>query len=322
MNKIHVTMMFAVLICASSSALGDSVPSRIPSIETQPKYAGTSNYTSYVPQPSKRVRDEVLRISNNGSFISRCLRMITREGKSKNFETITGQDGLTFGITDFATDGGVESFMVTINKYFPQEFEEAFGSNAQQILDATWIKANNAGGKGKRANDNGLVKILWVRKGLDSILTNRHIYGAQLENFAQGKVEPSLSTFQANGFKEEFTLAAMVGIANSRGSRGMRADLIKAMSGVASSAVNRERLIVQNLLRNYVENDPHPGDGDKDLLEKGFAGSSQLTETHLGHRGRRAYMIFKLFPLSSSKMYSELGDFNLAADERLPQISH
>src|SRR5262249_17629338 len=147
-----LTLLVASVIGSFMSVSTSAASSRNPSLDVQPKYPGTSNYTSCNPQPPERVRDEVLRVSSNGSFISRCLRVITREGRSKNFETITGQDGLTFGITDFATDGGIKEFMKIVSKYFPKEFAAAFGTNADNLLDDAWIKNNNAGGKGKKAN--------------------------------------------------------------------------------------------------------------------------------------------------------------------------
>ena len=170
-----LALLIASMIGGFISASTSAASSRNPALDVQPKYSGTSNYTSYKPQPPERVRDEVLRVSSNGSFMSRCLRVITREGRSKNFETITGEDGLTFGITDFATDGGIKEFMKIVSKYFPREFEPAFGTNADNLLDDSWIKNNNSGGNGKKAKDNGLIKFLWLRKGLDRILTNRHL---------------------------------------------------------------------------------------------------------------------------------------------------
>jgi len=90
------------------------------------------------------VRDEVLRVAGNGSFISRCLLVLSRDGESKNFETITGQDGLTFGITDFATDGGVHEFMKMMQKHYPDDLKAAFPDHARDLLDQNWIRDNTA----------------------------------------------------------------------------------------------------------------------------------------------------------------------------------
>ncbi len=319
-----LTLLVAFMIGGFISASTSAAPSRSPSIDVQPKYLdkdrGPSDYTSYKPQPPERVRAEVLRVTSNGSFISRCLLVITRDGRTKNFEDITGQDGLTFGVAHFATDGGIKEFMKIVNDYFPGEFKAAFGGNAANLLDYSWIKNNNAGGKGAEANDNGLIKFPWLRKGLDSILTNRHMYCAQLKNFRRGKVEPSLSTFSEHSFTMEFTLATMVGIANSKGVGGMRKHLETARRRASESGDTSERSIAKNLLEAYVFSDRKPGRKDKALLESGFSGSMDLSEDDLGHYGRRAYMLFKHFPFSEGRAFSELGDFALAADERLPEL--
>src|ERR1700736_3560296 len=106
---VKTALLFALelVLCVCARA----IPPRIPPIEQAPLHPKTSTYTNYKPQPPSRVRDDVLRVTSNNSFISRCLRMISRNGESKNFETITGQDGITFGIKDFATDDGILSFM-------------------------------------------------------------------------------------------------------------------------------------------------------------------------------------------------------------------
>lgn len=317
-----LTLLVAFMIGGFISTSTSAASSRIPSIDVQPMYLdknrGPSDYTSYKPQPHERVRKEVLRVSSNGSFISRCVLVITRDGRTKNFEDITGQDGLTFGITHFATDGSIKDFMKIVSKYFPREFAAAFGANAANLLNDSWIKNNNAGGRGAKANDNGLIKFPWLRKGLDSILTNRHMYGPQLETFKQGKVEPSLSTFRKHGFTMEFTLATMVGIANSKGPGGMRKHLETARRRASESGDTSERSIAKNLLEEYVFSDPKSGPEDKKLLERGFSGSTPLSEDGLSHYGRRAYMLFKHFPFSEGRAFSELGEFALAADERLP----
>src|SRR5690348_9394739 len=153
---------------------------RKPPISQEPKPQGSARaYTDYRPQPPARVRDEVLRVASNGSFVSRCLLVISCAGTEKNFETITGQDGLTFGITDFATDDGVYEFMKLLSQSHPQEFNAAFGEHAKDLVARDWIKQNNGGGHGSSANDNGLVRFDWLRRGLDQILTNPHLYGMQ-----------------------------------------------------------------------------------------------------------------------------------------------
>ncbi|WP_275626737.1 hypothetical protein [Pseudomonas sp. 273] len=292
------------------------MPPRIPSLETPPLHPGTPNYTLYAPQPAEWVRRDVLDASANGSFISTCLRVITRNGQSKNFETLSGQDGLTFGITDFATDGGVAEFMQRVNQHFPDEFAAAFADHAHDLLSLAWIKQNNAGGKGAAANDQGLIRFPWLRQGLDRILTDPHIRGVQLANFRHGKIDPSFEAFQHRGFKLQFTLGCMIGLANSLGAGGMRSALQQAIEHQADLGDSGELAVARRLLQHYVETDPHPGPKDGELLARGFVAGAELSEDGLGHRGRRAYALFKAFPLAAP--FQELGEFSLADEGPLP----
>ncbi len=64
--------------------------------------------------------------------------MLSRNGTSKNFETITGQDGITFGVKDFATDGGVLSFMRGLKKSHPKQMLASFGEeNSKNLVDSS-----------------------------------------------------------------------------------------------------------------------------------------------------------------------------------------
>lgn len=295
-----------------------AVHPRIPPIDEEPIPSGTTKYTEYKPQPSERVRDEVLRVTganDNPSFVSRCLLMITRRGNSKNFETITGLDGLTFGISDFASDGGIHEFMSLLAVYYPQRFEVVFGRNTPHLLDKNWIKDNNAGGHAPRANNAGLIRFPWLREGLDTFLSDNAYYGLQLQNFMNGKVSPSLKTFHENNFDFEFTLATMIGIANSRGAHGMRTDLAEVQKNIGDVT---ELELAKHLLTDYVEKDRQYSAPDRTLLELGFGGDSNLSDKNLSHRGRRALELFQLFPYVDASPFLELGEFNLADDEKLP----
>lgn len=305
--------LFLLSFLLVSTLHAELLPARKPSIETKPRFAGTKNYTDYKPQPLKRVAADVMAVSNSGSFVSRCLRMLSRDGQSKNFETITGQDGITFGVKDFATDGGVLSFMQGLKRTHSTEMIVAFGEeNTKHLIDSKWIKENNAGGHGKAANDAGLVRLDWFRKGLDQILTNPAIREYQLSEFVRETVQPSIDTFKAEGFKKEFTAGTMVGIANSAGGGGLARYLKAAKQAVGGSGVKNEAAIAKHILTAYVKEDPNPGSKDGDLLKIGFGEKpGTLSESGLGHRGRRAYQLFKLFPLKDNVDFSALGKFSL-----------
>jgi hypothetical protein len=64
----------------------------------------------YTPADARRLYQNVQYVAAGSSFIGRILLAITRGGDSKNFEELTGQDGLTFGITDFAGNQGCRDF--------------------------------------------------------------------------------------------------------------------------------------------------------------------------------------------------------------------
>jgi hypothetical protein len=64
----------------------------------------------YTPMDEKRLYTDVRSVADSNTFIGRVLLVVSRGGDSKNFEEITGQDGLTFGITDFAGNQGCTDF--------------------------------------------------------------------------------------------------------------------------------------------------------------------------------------------------------------------
>jgi cell wall-associated NlpC family hydrolase len=77
-------------------------------LDQQPTYLSHARptvrqYTTYSPRGG-RPRAEVERVTGNGSFISRVLRIIAAD---KHFEGLTGLDGLTIGIGDFAAGSDI-----------------------------------------------------------------------------------------------------------------------------------------------------------------------------------------------------------------------
>ena len=296
-----------------SEPWNSSLPQRIPTLSTPPKYPlqSANRYTDYKPQPPSRVRDDVLRCTSNKSFISLTLNVISRNGASKNFETITGQDGLTCGIKDFATDSGLQTLFKAFHDAAPDKFAAAFGDHVNDVLSLAWLKSNNAGGKGANANDAGLVRLDWLRKGLDQLLTDPALRSVQLAAYRKQTVEPCLTVFNDKGFKLEFSLATMVGIANSRGVGGMTTALNTALQSVGGSGEQREQAAIKQLLEGYVGADPNGHGADSKLLATGFGGTppAQLSDHGLGHRGSRAFELFTQFPYTNKTPFTGLGDF-------------
>ena len=108
------------------------------------------------------VRQDVLRVAGNGSFVSRCLLVISRHGSSKNFVTITGEDGLTFGIKDFISDS-VRSLLLDMEKRAPGTLATVFGSHAGDVVDAKFLAQHT-----DKATDRGPIG------GEDTIRTLKH----------------------------------------------------------------------------------------------------------------------------------------------------
>ncbi len=306
-------------------------------------------YTNYSPRPYSRAMNDVFNVSRNGSFISRVLRVVTRAadadanspGEGKNFETITGEDGLTFGITDFT---GVPTFVANLNRAFPDIAQQAFGSNLQNAMSASWYRDNNHGNQWHRdgnheagSNDRGAIRTDWLRRGLDEVLTNPALRGFQLAEFIREKCRPSLAycqrTFGASVL--EFTMGVCVGIANSMGAgrsaangqrgSGMAMVVDGAIAGLhltapVTNADDQLRVARAALLR-YALRDCH-GDGQRQGAQLNdriaFGEASGNLSTNLGHSGRRARGIYLQFPPARRVAFNGFGTFSLEPNERYP----
>lgn len=73
----------------------------------------------YTPVDARRLFTDVQSVADPDTFIGRIFLVVARGGDSKNFEEITGQDGLTFGITDFAGNQGCADFFRAFYENFP-----------------------------------------------------------------------------------------------------------------------------------------------------------------------------------------------------------
>ena len=290
-------------------------PPRTPAIATAPTKKGQSHgdtrlYTEYKPDSAKRVRDDVMSYLKNGSFISRTLGVITRNGTSKHFETISGLDGLTCGIKDFATDSGVLTLFKILHAADPVKFDAAFGSHAKDVLSLSWITQHNAGGKGVGADDAGLVTLEWLRVGLDTLLADPALRPAQLAAFRDQTAEPCHQDFLQRGFTLEFSLATMIAIANSTGASGVRKRLDEIVAASNNTGLALERAAIQTLLTGYVGTS---NAANKALLEDGFAGTDpklMKESSGLNHRGRRAFELFQQFPYAAEVLFTSLGEFS------------
>jgi len=303
---------------------------RQPPITEDPRYAAGPPadatgrrrwYTDYRPADMAAAAADVRRVSGGGSWVERILRVITVDGRGKNFLTITGLDGVTFGITDFASDGGVYAFMQLCASSASDKLNEAFGEHVSEVTNRDWIREQNGSHRKRDADDRGLIRLGWFRDGLDRLVSDPALHGLQLAAFVQGKVRPSLEVFQEQGFTQEILLATMVGIANSYGFGGMRRHfLIPALAEVAGRGPDGELGIAEHMLKAYVQGE-RKAEARAPALEvigRGFGrvagGIPADAPAGLGHRGTRAYLLLKYFPAGTT--FSGLGTFSLTDVER------
>jgi hypothetical protein len=290
---------------------------RKPSIDSDPASKTYTTYDFANNADRDRAVAEIRSVTSNGSFISRSLLMISNNGLSKKFETITGEDGLTFGVKDF-TSGGVFPLLQLIDQQNPEAIETAFGPFTPNVLDRKFLDANTSS-----HDDHGLIAIREFRKGLDQILTDRAWHGAQLQRYRMESVEPALAAFNKREFQTEFSLAAMIGVANSFGpgsegsGKGMigRLDTAKALVGS-----NDEGQIMRAFVRAYAVRDAGNESqraAAERLVKIGFgdASGNLPSQDELAHSGRRMLLLFQIFPLKEQRPFTDLGNFVLAADE-------
>ena len=289
---------------------------RKPPIDSDPASEQYTTYDFANNADRERAVAEIRSVTSNGSFISRSLLVISNNGLSKKFETITGEDGLTFGVKDF-TSGGVFPLLQLINQQNPEAIETAFGSFTPNVLDRKFLDANTSS-----QDDHGLIAIREFRKGLDQILCDRALHGAQLQRYRMESVEPALAAFNKREFQTEFSLAAMIGVANSFGpgsegsGTGMIGRLDKAKALVGS---NDEGQIMRAFVRAYALRDADDSRkaATERLLNIGFGDTSGNlpSQDELSHSGRRVLLLFQIFPFKEQRPFTELGNFVLAPDE-------
>ena len=299
------------------------------SLDTPPRHRDdpkpkTHDLTSYSPA-GNGPKNEVHRVTSNLSFASRTLFIIAED---KHFEDLTGEDGNTIGIGDFAAGSDV-AFLLEAKRLYPTLVAEAFAGDAVHVEKA-WLHAHMAGkdDAGHWLNDHGLIAIDWLRKGTARILADRRFYGIQLDFWMADKVKPSRQEFEKHGFTLEFTLAAMCGMANSMGPGGMRKLVEKGVER-ASRKQGRDRELAA--IRYAVDTYAHTGASFRDdSPEKERAQrSADAAIAHIfdgadrpksaEHRGNRMLLTGDWFPLSEPKEFDgTLGGFALEEGEKAP----
>jgi hypothetical protein len=307
---ISVIFGFGLAFAAVAAPLNPPY-ARSPHIDQEPNFnhkdhPSGNEYTEYKLK-EEHVRahaiDEVRAVTGAGSFIARSLRVITGNGGSKIFETITGEDGLTFGIKDFTSDG-LLSLLHLIEKNHPGVVKRAFGENTK-VLEDGWLAAHKS-----KINDHGLIDIAEVRRGLNVILCDPEFHSEQLERYKAESVDRVLDIFKNRGYEREFTLAAMIGAANSGGSGGLKEWLAEAEERVGTKD---EKRVIPEFMRIYALRDAKPNQvsATDDLIAKVFHGKtgSLPDRNKLGHSGRRLRWLAEYFSWSKADRFTELGAF-------------
>lgn len=269
----------------------------------------------YSPADAERLAQEVLDATSNGSFVSSVIRVISRGGQSKTFRELTGQDGLTCGIGDFASNGGIASFFSRFAADFPGDFAAAFpdaGLRAQ-LLNEKWIAAQNGGNS--KSDNAGLIRYRWVREGLARILDDVRHDGWQLAQVTRGKIRPAVDVAAAQGIRTAFGVACLAGIANSFGAGGMRRTFA---APAAERYPGNEPAQLGWMLGLYVKGEVDTDRATRPLvaeLERALRGETpQLPKRGLGHRGRRVRELLERFP-SVTAPYVGLGTYTLRAEQ-------
>jgi hypothetical protein len=269
----------------------------------------------YTPRDLARLAADVKRASNNRSFVSRILRVITHNGGSKNFEEITGEDGLTFGVTDFAGTG-CYSFFKDAERNYPADFAKIFGKSAVDLLNESWVNQHNP-----KKDNGGLVRFRFVREGLARFLGQRRLHGFQLAHFMTGKVRPSLVAFHEHQFRYQLTLGAMVCIANTFGAGSMKASFLKPaiLMAKATAEISHELAIAKWMIDKYTRKERKKHPDVAIVVDRGFlANPGELPSESLGHRGARAHSLVLEFSAGKGEIFTELGTFTLGRDESFP----
>lgn len=269
----------------------------------------------YTPADDARLAREVLDATTNGSFVSSFVRVISRGGESKNFRELTGQDGLTCGVGDFASNSGLSSFFRRFAEAFPADFAAAFpdADHRGRLADDAWIARENGG---RSSHDNaGLIRYRWIREGVAAMLDDPRHDGWQLAQVVRGKVRPAVDVAAALGVRSAFGVATLAGIANSFGAGGMR-------SRFAEPARDRfpgdEPAQLAWMLGRYCDDEKDSDGSTRALLrelERALRGETpKLPERALGHRGRRVRELLARFP-STSAPFVGLGVFSLRPEQ-------
>jgi hypothetical protein len=138
-------------------------------------------------------------------------KVITREGRSKNYPDLLPLDGGTVGIAHFAV-GGLENLYEEMNtaKYFHRSADEMIQSYSSDCRP-----------KGHRGDDTGwgCYSKAWWRNGMTAFLYSEESKDVQNRAFIN-KMRPLIERIYSKGWNTRRKLAIAIGVANSKGRGG------------------------------------------------------------------------------------------------------
>ncbi|HKC59872.1 MAG TPA: hypothetical protein VKB92_07290 [Myxococcales bacterium] len=306
------------------------------SLDQDPAYAGkdlpgTHELTSYSPA-GNGPKDEVYRVTASLSFIARTLFIIAED---KHFEDLTGEDALTIGVGDFAAGSDIR-LLQDFDAAYPSLAKEAFGDKYDQVYggNAKWLRAAQKATikkDGSYRNDHGAIVNGWFRRGVGQLLADRRLYGVQLRTWRKDKVESSLGAFQGFGFKLQFSLAAMCGMANSMGPGGMKALVQKSLGQVKGKSGQEKEIAAMRLaVAGYASSGAsfNADNGDKRVKAAQENAAATVAAIFDGgkrpgdpeHRALRMLHTGDWFPIKEAAEFDgDLGDFQLEEGEQAPK---
>src|SRR5437868_8104762 len=308
---------------------------RLHSLDQNPLYAGkdlpgTHELTDWSPR-GNGPKDEVYRVTSSLSFIARALIIISED---KHFEDLTGEDALTIGIGDFAAGSDV-AVLLEFNRLYPGLVKEAFGDKYDQAFGngGGWMKEQQKATRKKHGsyrNDHGVIVNAWFRKAAAQLLADRRFYGIQLNFWRKDKVETSLGHFRSFGFKLQFSLAAMCGMANSMGPGGMYKLVKRSVDAVSGkSGLEREIAAMRLAVAGYASSGASFNDDNGDAKVKAAKANADAAVAAIfdggkrpaspEHRSLRMLLTGDWFPVNEEAAFDgDLGDFSLEEGEKAP----
>ncbi len=177
--------------------------------------------------------------SDTGLIIDVLSKVITREGKSKNYTDLIPLDGGTVGIAHFAVGGLAEL-------YEYMDTEKYFGKSKKEMIDKY---SSNCRPAGKSGNDKGwgCYSKPWWKQGMNDFLHSAG--GESIQNNVWSlKMKPVIEKVISEGWNTERQIAIALGIANSMGNGGFNRlasknnwDAEKTLKAYVGSNEHRQR---------------------------------------------------------------------------------